>query len=230
MTSLKVFQESLKRILVDPTLTESSLWEGNLPERLEIYRNNIRSNWIDTLSHDFPLTRLQFSDEAWADVETQYFARNPPRHWELNAAVASFPSFLRSLKIKPYVKELADYEWNDLQIFIDRSGVKPATAARTNPTVRLSVYQHQIFYWVDAGAPPEQPPLQKPEVLVFHRDRRNTCHIQEGDPLMLMLIEHFRKPGAALSELEPVRKRILPTNNIPLNVVFEKLKKVDLIL
>ena len=136
----------------------------------------------------------------------------------------TLPKFLESQKAAAYVKELADYEWHDLQVFIDRSAVRKGMGI-TNPTAVVRVFQHQIFYWVEAGAPPNKPPVQKPEVLIFYRDSRNTCHIQEDDPLMLLLIEHFRKPNARLEDLEAIRKKLLPKNLVPLQTVLKTLEK-----
>src|SRR5262249_54198597 len=129
----------------------------------------------------------------------------------------------------PYVAELADYEWNDLKTFIDRSEVRKGMGV-TNPTVVVRAYQHQIFYWADAGAPREKPPLQKPEVLLFYRDSKNTCHIQEADPLMILMLEHFKKPDAKADELEPVRRKMLPTNQVSLQTVLNTLQASELIL
>jgi hypothetical protein len=83
---------------------------------------------------------------------------------------------------------------------------------------------------VDAGAPAQKPPPQKPEVLLFYRDSKNTCHIREADPLMLLLIDHFRTPGARLEDLEPTRRKLLPGNAVPLERVLAKLQKAEIIL
>ncbi|HVO32552.1 MAG TPA: DNA-binding domain-containing protein [Elusimicrobiota bacterium] len=228
--SLRNFQQDLVRALVaDDAKSARRLWKDNPPARLSVYRNNSRINWSDALCHDFPLTRRQFSDQDWEHLEADYFATHPPRHWELNTSLAPFAGFLKSRKIKPYVKELADYEWNDLQIFIDRSVVRRG-AGLTNPTVRVSVYQHQIFHWVEDEAAPGRPPAQKPEVLVFYRDRRNTCHIREADPLMLLFLEEYRKPDASLETLEPLRAKLLPANRVALESVLAALQQDDLIL
>ena len=140
-----------------------------------------------------------------------------------------FVRFLKTQKVPSYVKELADYEWNDLKVFIDRANVKKGSDV-TNPTAVLRAYQHQIFFWVEARAPLSKPPVQKPEVLVFYRDHRNTCHIRDADPLMILCMEHFRRPGAKLDDLEPLRRRMLPANQVPLQTVLAALKKDDLIL
>ena len=229
--SLQAYQEELKRLIFfgEKEAAESVLWGAAIPGRLQVYRNNTRTNWTDTLDHDFALTRKQFDAPDWQALRQRFFTKHPPQHWELNASMAPFPKFLEAQRLKKFVKELADYEWQDLKIFIDRAGVHKDLGV-TNPTAVVSVYQHQIFYWVEAGAPPDKPPRQKPEALVFYRDSRNTCHIQEADPLMLLFMEHFRKPGAKLDDLEAVRRRLLPTNHIPLDDVLASLKKSELIL
>ena len=219
-----------KLLFVQPTEPDaSSLWSGGLPKRLGVYRNNVHKNWTDTLDHDFPLTHKQFSQEEWDDLELRFFTKHPPEHWELNTSLTPFVKFLHGQKVKPFVKELADYEWNDLKIFIDRSSVRRGLGI-TNPTAVVRVYQHQIFNWVDAGAPSARPPQQKPEVLVFYRDSRNTCRIEEADPLMLLMIDQFRKPDARVEDLESVRKKLLPQNTVSLASVLETLKKSDLLL
>src|SRR5579864_40423 len=148
--NLRAFQEEIKNLVFfkEPEPTTSTLWGPAIPTRLGVYRNNTRTNWTDTLDHDFPLTRKQFSQEAWEDIRKRYFIKHPPQHWELNASMAPFVRFLKTQKVKPYIKELADYEWNDLVIFIDRSAVQ-CGSGRTNPTAVVRAYEHQIFYWVD---------------------------------------------------------------------------------
>ena len=231
MVSLKDFQQELKELIFfKPREPDASrLWDGPLPDRLWVYRNNTRTNWTETVDHDFPLTRKQFGRPEWEELRKRYFVHHPPQHWELNTSMATFLPFLKDQKVKAFIKELADYEWYDLQVFIDRSVVKKGLGT-VHPTAVVRVYQHPIFNWVAAGAPPQKPPLQKPEVLAFYRDSRNTCHIQEADPLMLLMLDHFRIPRASLEGLEPVRKKLLPVNKIPLQTVFDTLRKNDLIL
>ena len=231
MVSLRAYQEELKKLIFinDAEPKASMLWKEGIPSRLDVYRNNTRTNWTDTLDHDFSLTRRQFTPDDWRALRQRYFVKHPPRHWELNASMTPFPQFLARQKVKPYIKELADFEWQDLKIFIDRS-VLTKEAGVTNPTAVIRAYQHQIFYWVEAKAPRQKPPAAKPEVLVFYRDSKNTSHIQEADPLMILMMEHFRKPGARLADLEAVRKKILPANKIPLARVYERLRKSELLL
>ena len=156
MASLRAYQEDLKKLVFirEPEATERPLtriWGKTLPDRLKVYRNNTRTNWTDTLDTDFTLTRNQFEPEAWQSLAQRFFIKCPPQHWELNRSMAPFIAFLATQKIKAFIKELADFEWNDLKIFIDRSTVKKGTGT-TNPTAGVRVYQHQIFDWIQAGA------------------------------------------------------------------------------
>lgn len=229
--NLKAFQEEIKALVfIRPEeAARSRLWTDHIPDRLSVYRNNTRSNWTDTLGHDFPLTQKQFSEGDWENLRRRYFIKHPPQHWELNTSMAPFVRFLKTQKLKPYIAELADYEWHDLKVFIDRSMIREGSGA-TNPTIVIRPYRHQIFFWIEKGASPAESPQQKPEVLVFYRDSKNTCHIREADPLMILLLDHFKKPGARLEDLEPIRRRMLPANKIPLKTVFETLNKSELIL
>ena len=229
--NLRAFQEEIRELVFirEAEPAASRLWKEGIPKRLGVYRNNTRTNWTDTLDHDFPLTMKQFSEEDWDALRKRFFIKHPPQHWELNTSMIPFTKFLTTQKVKPFVKELADYEWHDLQVFVDRTVVRRG-AGVTNPTIVARVYQHQIFFWVEAGAPAAKPPLQKPEVLVFYRDSKNTCHIQEADPVMLLMIDHFRKPNARLEDLEPVRRKLLPDNRLPLDTILSALKRSEIIL
>src|SRR4029077_1787222 len=111
----------------DPT--KSPLWNGSIPDRLDVYRNNTRSNWTDALDHDFPLTRKQFAEDEWEGLRKRFFIKHPPQHWELNTSMTPFPAWFKAQKIKPYVKELADYEWQDLKVFIDRAVIRRGSGA-----------------------------------------------------------------------------------------------------
>lgn len=231
MSSLKALQEEMKHLVFYQAKERetSFLWKDKVPERLNVYRGNTRLNWADALEHDFPLTRQQFVEDAWDTLKRRYFIKHPPEHWELNTALVPFTKYLAHQDVPAFVKELADYEWADLQIFIHRAPVEKGLGV-TNPTLLVRVFQHQIFDWVQAGAPKARPPRQKPEVLVFFRDSQNTCHIQEADPLMLLMVDHFRKPGNSWESLETACQTLLPKNKAPLKAVLSTLRESEIIL
>jgi hypothetical protein len=230
MGQLQSLQRELKRLLFIGGSTESSpFWKEGPPARLQVYRNTVHGNAYDTLDSDYPLTMKQFSDDTWFELSEKYFSKNPPAMWELNHCILTFPKFLKSQKVKPWIVELAEYELTDLLTFI-HLGVTKKNAGVTNPTVSVRVFHYQIFDWVQALAPADKPPLAKPEVLVFYRDTDHVCHVRKADPLMLLMIEHFRTAGADLDHLEAAREKLLPQNSVPLERVFAELTQSDIIL
>lgn len=231
MVALRHYQEEMKSLIFfhESEKTSSTLWKGTIPERLRVYRNNTRSNWGDTLDADFRLTRKQFDASDWLALKKRFFIKHPPQSWELNASMQPFVSFVAAQRVGLHVKELADYEWHDLATFIHRAAVRPGSGL-TNPTAVVRVYQHQLFFWVQAKALSQKRPEAKPEVLVFYRDSKNTSHVREADPLMLLLMDHFQREGAVLEDLEPARQRLLPGNRVPLSEVLNQLRQMELIL
>jgi hypothetical protein len=230
MGQLRALQEELKKLLpVGGTEEKSRFWKEGLPARLQVYRNTIHGNCTDTLDADYPLTKKQFSENDWFDLSRDFFTKYPPSAWELNKCIVSFPKFLKQKKTKPHVVELARYELTDLQTFIHTSVVKKGWGV-TNPTVTVQVFQHQIYDWVHAQCPPHKPPLQKTEVLVFYRDTHHDCYVRKADPLMLLILDHFRTPKAQLAALEPAREKLLPGNSVDLNRVLNELVQNDMVL
>jgi hypothetical protein len=60
-------------------------------------------------------------DEKWEDVVDHYLEKYPPEHFNLNQLARRFPEYLtrygeRHLKRFPYLAELADYEWIELEL------------------------------------------------------------------------------------------------------------------
>jgi len=81
--SLRTFQEEIKELVFFRRKNPQVLGFGRMAcrNRLGVYRNNTRTNWTDTLDHDFPLTKKQFSEEEWETLRRSYFISNPPQHW-----------------------------------------------------------------------------------------------------------------------------------------------------
>jgi len=227
---LRALQEDLQNLIFFGRRTSRSvLWGDKIPSRIEVYRNNVHLNWTETLESDFSFTRKQFTPEEWEKIELKFFSAHAPRHYELNGSIVPFVPFLKSQKVKPCIKELADAELADLNTFLHPAAPVHGMGI-TNPTVTTRLYQHQILDWFSRKAPADAPPAQKPQVVVFYRDTHFEVRMRVADPLMLLMMEHFQKPGADLDDLEPVRRRLLPTNKVPLDKVLESLVEIDLIL
>ena len=79
--NLRSFQEEIRELVFfrEKEPASSRLWKDTVPDRLGVYRNNTRSNWTETLDHDFPLTLRQFGEEEWEALRRRYFIKHPPR-------------------------------------------------------------------------------------------------------------------------------------------------------
>ncbi len=230
MGQLRALQEELGRLLfIGSNVTASPFWKEGLPKRLEVYKNTVHGNCYDTLDSDFPLTKKQFSEKDWDAVSQVFFTKHRPGFWELNTCIQAFPDFLKKKKTKAWIVDLARYELADLLAYVHTSEVKKGLG-KSNPTASPIVFQYQIFDWIWEEADPALVPPQKPEVLVFYRDTKNGGRIRRADPLLLLLLDHYSKLGADLEDLEPVRSKLLPGNDVPLERVLDDLVKNDLIL
>jgi hypothetical protein len=59
--------------------------------------------------------------DKWEDVVDHYLEKYPPEHFNLNRTASRFPEYIgkygdRYLKRFPYLAELADYEWIELEL------------------------------------------------------------------------------------------------------------------
>lgn len=230
MGQLRALQEELNKILsVGSEVKESRFWKEGLPARLQVYRNTVHGNAYDTLDSDYSLTMKQYSHDDWFDLSVAFFKKYPPSFWELNGCIKAFPAFLKKQKAKGYIQELAEYELTDLQTFIHTASVKKGSG-RSNPTIATRVFQHQIFSWATQDADPAVVPKQQPQVLLFYRNSEHGVFTRQADPLQLLLIDHFSRPGADLHQAEHARKKLLPQNRVPLQTVLDDLVEHDLIL
>lgn len=230
MGQLRALQEELNKLLsVGSDVKTSRFWKEGLPTRLQVYRNTVHGNAYDTLDADFPLTMKQYSQDDWFDLSVAFFKNHPPSFWELNGCISTFPAFLKKHKVPKHIQELADYELADLQTFIHPATVKKE-AGRSNPTINTRVFQHQIFRWATSGADASISPKAQPEVLLFYRNTSHDVYIRPADPLQLLLLDHYARPGAKLSAAEPVRAKLLPKNKVPLQTVLDDLVQNELIL
>jgi hypothetical protein len=105
--------------------------------------------------------------EKWEDVVDNYLEKYPPEHFNLNRTARRFPQYLekygeRYLKRFPYIAELADYEWIELELMesdqsIEVSEFMPLTlpehfeqlAPVVNQVLLLREYKYPITSVVD---------------------------------------------------------------------------------
>ena len=102
-----------------------------------LYGRMINYGHHDVMDSIFPFCSKLLSNE-WEDVVDDYLLRYPPDHYNLNRICRHFSEFLvkygqKHLALYPFLAELADYEWMELEKIQDDSFINrgDATAIST---------------------------------------------------------------------------------------------------
>lgn len=90
------------------------------PRGVKLYASLIRTGRQDLMRSIYPGCAKILS-RTWQKLVDQYMETRPPSHYNLNRAACSFGDFLRKdmpelLMRHPFLPELADYEWVELEI------------------------------------------------------------------------------------------------------------------
>jgi len=82
--------------------------------RLEVYRNNVRANFIDSLHSSFPAVWRLVGEDYFRQVAREYHRDNPSRSGDLLHVGRGFPAYLAKLHRADQYRYLADVarlEW-----------------------------------------------------------------------------------------------------------------------
>lgn len=99
--------------------------------RLNIYANNARSNFIDSLRLSFPVVLRLVGVEYFDQCARAYRAAHPSRAGDLHPAGAAFPAFLGELHAgggHPYLGDVARLEWLCQEALMAADAARPDAA------------------------------------------------------------------------------------------------------
>lgn len=197
---------------------DAALFRHIDPRGVKIYANLIDLNRLDLMASIYPHCKKLLGKNFRAIV-LDYMETMPPDHFNFNQAARKFPQFMAEhaeveLRKKPFLAELADYEWIELAVLendaeIEFTAVKnPASATvidpvqfaqtvpRLNPTVVLRAYRYPISKIVDALEEdvklPRRQKLEASYVLAF-RNPEHLCEYLEISELTYILLSALEK-------------------------------------
>jgi hypothetical protein len=101
-------------------------------ERLSIYRNNLRENFLQLLQREYPAIQALAGVDYFRQTALQYLAAYPSRSGDLLHAGAAFPEFLRGLlgsSEYAYFADVAALEWALQQAMIAADDARSFDAA-----------------------------------------------------------------------------------------------------
>ncbi|MBS1953091.1 MAG: putative DNA-binding domain-containing protein [Cyanobacteria bacterium SZAS-4] len=152
--SLHEVEQTLSSLWLKESVRESFLkGEGNVSPRIaanidksgvELYATLLEYGQQDLMASIYPYC-AKILKKKWEPTVREYFLAYPPNHYNLNRAAQRFPTYLKSegshfLKKYPFLVELADYEWLEMELLEVDDEVKP------QPNLVLSKPDHFIQF------------------------------------------------------------------------------------
>jgi hypothetical protein len=101
------------------------------PERIDIYRTNVRTLHVSVLMSVFPVCGKILGTDYFKQAAKKYFKENPSRSVDLNQYGHEFPIFLKRLIAQrpeladfQYLADLARLEWQIQEVYFSADNVK----------------------------------------------------------------------------------------------------------
>lgn len=177
---------------------------------VELYGRLLRYGWHDVMSSIYPFCEHVLGDE-WQGIVDNYLKTCPPKHFNLNRLGEQFPRYVtlheaKLLERLPYVAQLSDYEWLELEV-LEHPGIvarAPWEALSSteqfenlcpivNPTLRKRRYDYAVSNIADSiergdclGAASK---AKETFVVGFRPDRSHNCRILEMSELAMAILE-----------------------------------------
>lgn len=152
--SLHEVEQTLSSLWLKETVRQSFLkGEGNIAPRIAanidrsgvaLYATLLEYGQQDLMASIYPYC-AKILKKKWEPTVREYFLAYPANHYNLNRAAQRFPTYLKSegshfLKKHPFLAELADYEWLEMELLEVDEDVKP------QPNLVLSKPDHFIQF------------------------------------------------------------------------------------
>lgn len=174
------------------------------PARMRVYRELLYKNVDGSLSACFPVLKSILGATAWDELVRQFFAQHrcrTPIYRELPGELLSwFDDAGDSLKLPPFARELAHYEWIELALTIDPARIEDVAADPNgdllagipvvSPLARILDYAFPVHRLAADYAPMAAPAARTH--LVVYRDRRDVMRFMELNPLTALLLQQLR--------------------------------------
>lgn len=166
------------------------------PKGIKLYATLLNRGQIDLMESIYPACQRLISD--FEALVYRYMELSPPTHFNLNQSARGFSKFLESncqdlVKKFPFLPELADYEWIELEVMeddVEWPTIEPIVLndpvlfakyrPALNPTLKLKNYKYPISDIVDKLIDSKQSEKtiakkvkEKPVTLAIFRDPKN---------------------------------------------------------
>lgn len=195
--------------------------------------------------------------DKWNELVDKFLEYYPPKHYNLNQAARNFSEFLgkyaeRYCRKFPFIEELADYEWLELELMENPLPVQslppeeldsPEKFAQlcpvVNPVARIVHYSYPIPAVVERLRNESRLPKNvdpQPTCVVVYRDPfSHECRFLELEATAANLVETAQKRATSYKDLLALAMQLSGADNAQQTVVeflelMEKLGSLNLVV
>lgn len=183
--------------------------EGLEDRRVQIYRDLLFNNLAGLLAGNFPVIRRLLNADEWTALVRAFYVRHPshtPLFYEIGSEFVRFLGEHPQLwaQTRPFLHELAHYEWAELALDLSAAELGPATAVTDLDPLEFEVQVSPLawllgYRWpVHLIRPEFQPtePGETPTWLLVYRNRSDQVQFQQLQPLAAQLLQSLQQqPG-----------------------------------
>lgn len=192
------------------------------PRGVRLYASLIRHGQQDLMNSIYPGC-AKVLGKHWYELVSEYFESFPPDHFNLNAGAGNFSRFLKErcdafVKRHPFLSELADYEWIELEILehpgepvpgedvgLDEPTRFTTFGPRLNPVIIVRHYVYpitKIVDWLKAGVKLPRRVGKQAAHMVIYRDPDNLdARFLEFGELAVAIVENALEGSCSYADL-----------------------------
>jgi hypothetical protein len=168
--------------------------------RMAIYRDLFINSISSLLAGSFPVIKSLYSETEWKALVRKFYRKEHNKTPHFPEIPREFVDFLKDNPIdldKPFLYELAHYEW--LELHLEKHNAEVAKQNLTDlkallkgqpvisPLVKLQAYQYPV-HQIKASHQPQQP-LTTPLFMLLWRDGNYQVNFSELKPFSALLLE-----------------------------------------
>lgn len=230
--SLHEIEQTLSTLWMNKDLREeflasAPLNNGNLESQIDargvrLYASLLKHGHRELMLSIFPYC-AQLIGKKWEATVERYLSHYPPQHYNLNRTASQFSQYLAQhedmqMKRYPYLAELADYEWVELELLeMDKEIIvshqatlnTPEDFAKfapiVNPVLVIRSYEYAITRVVDQMEAHERPPKKglrhKTDIAIYRNPQTNKCKFLETGVTAAKIIDRASTQSSSYADL-----------------------------
>lgn len=230
--SFREIQHTFIQQIKQPEVNSADL--GIEDRRLKIYRDLFFNNILGFLNSGFPVLASVYDDGKWRDLARQFFVNHDcrsPYFIDISKEFVEFLSnqYLMSADDPVFLKELAHYEWLELDVSVRKShqivqawdASQPFDKVQMSEVASLVSYQYPVHQINSEFQPTTE---SDPIYIVVYRDNRDEVNFTQVNTVSAHLINTISQHEyISVDELTELMAQALPQlSSVQLNDALQQ--------